>query len=51
MEKKKGNKKQGRIFRLLKIENLIQMVFDLKILQNICKRDLILFISSRRTQW
>jgi hypothetical protein len=27
--------KQGMIFRLLKIKNLIQMVFDLKILQNI----------------
>jgi hypothetical protein len=30
---------------------LIQMDFDLIVLQNICKWDLVLFISSRRTKW
>jgi hypothetical protein len=35
----------------MKIRNLIQMVFDLKILQNICKWDHVLSISSRRTKW
>jgi hypothetical protein len=36
-QKVKKKIKQGRIFRLLKIEILIQMNFDLKILPNICK--------------
>jgi hypothetical protein len=35
--KRKNAIKQGRIFGLLKIEKLIQIIFDLKILQNICK--------------
>jgi hypothetical protein len=35
--KEKGNKKQERIFGLLKIRNLIQIVFYLKIIQNIYK--------------
>jgi hypothetical protein len=49
-QKWKKEIKQGRIFGLLKIQNLIQLVFDLKILQNTCKWDLILFISSHKTQ-
>jgi hypothetical protein len=36
MEKEKGNK-IGKDFWLLKIRNLIQMIFYLKILENICK--------------
>jgi hypothetical protein len=50
-KRKRKKKKQGRVFGLLKIGNLIQMIFDLKILQNICKCDLVLFISSRRIKW
>jgi hypothetical protein len=33
----KRKRKKGRIFWLLKIRNLIQMIFDLKFLQKICK--------------
>jgi hypothetical protein len=51
MEKKKENKNREGFFELLKMGNLIQNVFDLKILQNICTWDLVLFISSRRTKW
>jgi hypothetical protein len=49
--KRKRKQKQGRIFGLLKIGNLTQIIFDLKILQNICKSDLVLFISLRRIKW
>jgi hypothetical protein len=31
-KRKRKKKKQGRVFGLLKIGNLIQMIFDLKIL-------------------
>jgi hypothetical protein len=37
MEKKIKNKSREEFFGLLKMGNLIQMVFDLKILQNIYK--------------
>jgi hypothetical protein len=49
--KRKKEIKTGKDFYLLKIRNLIQMVFYLKILQNIYKWDLVLFISSCRTKW
>jgi hypothetical protein len=49
--KRKRKQKQGRIFGLLKIGNLTQIIFDLKILQNICKSDLVLFISLRGIKW
>jgi hypothetical protein len=42
--------KHGMVFGRLKIVKLIQMVFDLKILQNIYKWDLVLFILSHRTK-
>jgi hypothetical protein len=50
MKKKKGNKNREN-FGPLKIGNLIQMVFDLFFFQNICKFDIVLFISSHRTKW
>jgi hypothetical protein len=50
-QKRKKEIKQGRIFGLLRIRNLIQMVLDLKFLQNLYKWYLVLFISSHRTKW
>jgi hypothetical protein len=47
-EPKWKRKKQGRIFGLLKIGNLIQMVFYLKILQTYASG--ILFCSSHRIE-
>jgi hypothetical protein len=46
--KENGNENSEGFFWLLKIRNLIQIIFDLKIIQNICKWDLVLFISLHR---
>jgi hypothetical protein len=48
--KEKWNKNREIFFWLLKIGNLIQIVFYLKILQTICKWNLVLFTSSHRTK-